>query len=246
MDRVVIFDFDDTLKLHNPARQAPEALWAVQETVRHGMGIAVASASCHTEYLKEFLFEMEPEIFTKEFLASPAFQTCQKKKTGALKCTLAHHGLLSSPECAIFFDDSMSNFKYADEAKIEMIEVKKGVGVTAEKFNQGLSYLQASCPLAGSLKPRASQGGEGGEGGEGGGVNGGCDPKNDVQPPGEHGCRAQARWGKCEEPWLLEGGFCEAACGRCQGNQQRHEGDEEREEEERLGTQGPTVQSITP
>ena len=68
-------------------------------------------------------------------------------------------------------------------------------------------------------------------------MNGGCDPKNDVQPPGEHGCRAQARWGKCEEPWLLEGGFCEAACGRCQGNQQRREG----EEEERLGTPAPPV-----
>ena len=39
--KVVIFDFDDTIKLHHPARQAPEALWAIEEVHRLGYGIAI-------------------------------------------------------------------------------------------------------------------------------------------------------------------------------------------------------------
>ncbi len=92
-------------------RQAPEALWAVREVVRLGYGVGIATASCHTDYVRTFLAEMAPEIFTQEMLFSNAFQSCQKKKTGALKCNLAHYGLLDKPECSVFFDDSISNEK---------------------------------------------------------------------------------------------------------------------------------------
>ena len=195
---VVIFDFDDTLKLHHPARQAPQGLWAVRETVRLGYGIAIATASCHTDYVKKFLGKMEPEIFTPEFLESNAFQSCQKKKTGALKCNLAHYNLLDRPECAVFFDDSVSNEKYADKAGIKMIEVKKGVGVTEEKFRRGVQHMLHEC-----AKPRIPV------------KEGACDPRLDRSPPGEHTCKEQKRWGKCNETWIVEGDYCQATCGRC-------------------------------
>ncbi|QDZ26022.1 hypothetical protein HOP50_20g85730 [Chloropicon primus] len=195
---VVIFDFDDTLKLHHPARQAPEGLWAVEETVRLGYGIAIATASCHTDYVKKFLGEMAPTIFTPEFLESNAFQSCQKKKTAPLKCNLAHYNLLDKPECAVFFDDSISNEKYADKAGIKMIEVQKGVGVTKDKYRKGIQYMLNEC---GKPKQPAPEGA--------------CDPRYDRSPPGEHTCKEQHRWGKCNETWLIEGDYCAATCGRC-------------------------------
>jgi hypothetical protein len=208
--KLVIFDFDDTIKLHHPARAAPEALWAVEETIRLGYGIAIASASCHTDYLRKFLAEFSPEIFTPELLFSNAFQTCQKKKTGALKCTLAHYNLLDKPECSVFFDDSISNEKYADEADIKMIEVKKGVGVTKEKFRQGLEHMMERCgrPKDESddlLTHRTV-------------ASPGCDPKFERAPPGQHTCKEQFRWGKCDETWMVEGHFCDATCNRCSNN----------------------------
>jgi len=187
--KVVIFDFDDTIKLHHPARQAPEALWALEEVHRLGYGIAIATASCHTDYVKGFLADMKPEIFTPEFLESNAFQSCQKKKTGALKCNLAHYGLLDKPDCAVFFDDSISNEKYADKAGIQMIEVQKGVGVTKDKLKQGLDFMLNNC---GRRKACA-----------------------DKPIPGEHTCREQFKWGKCNETWLVEGNYCAESCGRC-------------------------------
>ena len=33
--------------------------------------------------------------------------------------------------------------------------------------------------------------------------------------PMDYGCDDQAAWGKCDEAWLVEGGFCMRACGRC-------------------------------
>lgn len=37
----------------------------------------------------------------------------------------------------------------------------------------------------------------------------------ELQPPGEYSCLEQAEWGKCEEPWMLEEGYCARSCGRC-------------------------------
>ena len=202
--KVIIFDFDDTLKLHHPARAAPEALWAVEETIRLGYGIAIATASCHTDYVRKFLSELSPEIFTQEFLFSNAFQSCQKKKTGALKCNLAHYNLLDKPECSVFFDDSISNEKYADEADIKMIEVKKGVGVTKEKFQRGLEHMMNFCGKPKRREDFLTHG-----------ATNGCDPKQDRAPPGYHTCKEQLRWGKCDEEWMIEGHYCDATCGRC-------------------------------
>ena len=39
-------------------------------------------------------------------------------------------------------------------------------------------------------------------------------PATSSAPP-QHSCEDQAAWGKCEEAWMVEGGFCAGACGRC-------------------------------
>merc|ERR1719248_19250 len=40
-----------------------------------------------------------------------------------------------------------------------------------------------------------------------------CD---DRPPPGSYTCRQQAEWGKCDEEWLVGGGYCARSCGRCE------------------------------
>jgi len=215
VSKLIIFDFDDTVKLHHPARPAPEALWAIEETVRLGYGIAIASASCHTDYLRSFLMDLTGDVFTPEFVFSNAFQTCQKKKTGALQCTLAHYGLLDKPECAVFFDDSISNGQYADEANIKMIEVQKGVGVTRSKFQQGLDYLNQVCSPSQTEIGRSSSGGDSGD------VTVIKDYKGctDKAPADGYTCAEQAAWGKCDEAWIVDGGFCTKSCGRCEAGE---------------------------
>ena len=37
---------------------------------------------------------------------------------------------------------------------------------------------------------------------------------------GEHSCSQQKRWGKCDDAWLVEEGFCGETCGRCRRNKQ--------------------------
>ncbi len=53
--------------------------------------------------------------------------------------------------------------------------------------------------------------------GGGGGGRGRCKPGHccDIEPPGDFGCADQLAWDKCEEAWMMEGGFCRASCGHC-------------------------------
>eukprot|EP01025_Chloroclados_australasicus_P043174 TRINITY_DN45_c4_g1_i2.p1 TRINITY_DN45_c4_g1~~TRINITY_DN45_c4_g1_i2.p1 ORF type:complete len:1543 (-),score=216.85 TRINITY_DN45_c4_g1_i2:1008-5513(-) len=37
----------------------------------------------------------------------------------------------------------------------------------------------------------------------------------DVTPPGEYTCEDQVRFGKCNEPWMIDGDFCQKSCNRC-------------------------------
>eukprot|EP01025_Chloroclados_australasicus_P000164 TRINITY_DN10080_c1_g3_i2.p1 TRINITY_DN10080_c1_g3~~TRINITY_DN10080_c1_g3_i2.p1 ORF type:complete len:557 (-),score=75.52 TRINITY_DN10080_c1_g3_i2:92-1762(-) len=37
----------------------------------------------------------------------------------------------------------------------------------------------------------------------------------DIQPNDLYTCAEQAAFGKCEVQWMIDGGFCEATCGRC-------------------------------
>lgn len=37
----------------------------------------------------------------------------------------------------------------------------------------------------------------------------------DVAAPGHHTCEQHAAWGKCEESWIADGGYCRRTCGKC-------------------------------
>jgi len=37
------------------------------------------------------------------------------------------------------------------------------------------------------------------------------------EEPAEYTCLEQVKWGKCNETWVIEGNYCEEACGRCEG-----------------------------
>ena len=43
-----------------------------------------------------------------------------------------------------------------------------------------------------------------------------CHGSRDKSPL-EYTCADQLEWGKCNETWLIEGGFCAETCGRCSG-----------------------------
>lgn len=50
----------------------------LDHSVELGYEIAIASASCSTDFLRKYLQNrVSPDVFTDEFLNSPAFQTCQ-------------------------------------------------------------------------------------------------------------------------------------------------------------------------
>jgi len=53
--------------------------------------------------------------------------------------------------------------------------------------------------------------------GAGAGAISRCKPGHccDIEPPGDYGCSAQVEWDKCDEAWMLEGGFCRASCNHC-------------------------------
>jgi aryl-phospho-beta-D-glucosidase BglC (GH1 family) len=40
-------------------------------------------------------------------------------------------------------------------------------------------------------------------------------PCPDTAPDSQYTCAQQASWGKCGEDWLVRGGYCQKACGRC-------------------------------
>lgn len=40
-------------------------------------------------------------------------------------------------------------------------------------------------------------------------------PCVDKASPGGYTCAEQKKFGKCEEAWLLKGGYCAVTCGRC-------------------------------
>lgn len=49
-------------------------------------------------------------------------------------------------------------------------------------------------------------------GGSPGGPGNACE---DIPTPDEYTCAEQKSWGKCDEPWMVDGGYCAATCGRC-------------------------------
>ncbi len=38
-------------------------------------------------------------------------------------------------------------------------------------------------------------------------------------PDPEQSCQQRLEWGNCEQQWMIDGGFCNRTCGRCQGAQ---------------------------
>jgi hypothetical protein len=59
-------------------------------------------------------------------------------------------------------------------------------------------------------------GGAGGSGGESsaGGMTSG--PECTDIPDPEQTCATRLEWGNCEQQWLIDGGYCNATCGRCE------------------------------
>eukprot|EP01023_Acetabularia_acetabulum_P061123 TRINITY_DN7376_c0_g1_i1.p1 TRINITY_DN7376_c0_g1~~TRINITY_DN7376_c0_g1_i1.p1 ORF type:complete len:480 (+),score=45.13 TRINITY_DN7376_c0_g1_i1:251-1690(+) len=40
----------------------------------------------------------------------------------------------------------------------------------------------------------------------------------DKQVPDGFSCKQQAKWGKCDEDWIINSGYCKQSCGRCECN----------------------------
>eukprot|EP01024_Parvocaulis_polyphysoides_P074771 TRINITY_DN9647_c0_g1_i1.p1 TRINITY_DN9647_c0_g1~~TRINITY_DN9647_c0_g1_i1.p1 ORF type:complete len:154 (-),score=16.38 TRINITY_DN9647_c0_g1_i1:50-511(-) len=66
---LAVFDFDDTLKLHEPSRTAKDAESVVQHSLDMHYGVGIASASCAYDFLTTFLLKnIIPGYFNKDFV----------------------------------------------------------------------------------------------------------------------------------------------------------------------------------
>eukprot|EP01025_Chloroclados_australasicus_P021310 TRINITY_DN2238_c0_g1_i6.p1 TRINITY_DN2238_c0_g1~~TRINITY_DN2238_c0_g1_i6.p1 ORF type:complete len:668 (-),score=109.67 TRINITY_DN2238_c0_g1_i6:93-1913(-) len=55
--------------------------------------------------------------------------------------------------------------------------------------------------------------------------SGECDLGCTDVAPSDYTCEEQAAFGKCDSPWMLSGGYCDAACGRCTACEQEPDQD---------------------
>ena len=60
--RVAVFDFDSTIKLAN-GNAARDAHWVMQQTW-HGYDAAIATASCNTAYVRNYLQNLAPDVWS--------------------------------------------------------------------------------------------------------------------------------------------------------------------------------------
>jgi len=164
--RVCIFDFDDTIKVHQPGtgssfeeyysgragastkvKPGKDALGAIEKCIEMGYGVAIATASCEVDFVKSFLNKkVDGDIFSNAMLSSSRFQSCQPRKTPALKSILSAYDMSGFPECAVLFDDKNLNGKYAREAEVNFVKVDPKYGVSWDDFWQGMSMLDRKCP----------------------------------------------------------------------------------------------------
>lgn len=124
-------------------------------SVAHGFEVAIASAGCKTEFVKQFLSRrVDGDIFTDAFFNSTAFQMCQKDKTVSLTPIVGFFGLDTARQCAILFDDTNYNGGYARSIGMGFewvnngnLEYKVGEqGIRASNFFNALASWAKTCP----------------------------------------------------------------------------------------------------
>jgi hypothetical protein len=152
--KVLIYDFDDTLKNEGNV-VANDAAWAVHAGVANGYAIAIASAGCKTEFVKTFLKRrIAPDVFTDAFLNSTAFQLCQPFKTYSLTPIVNYYGLSDARRCAILIDNSKYNKPFADAVGVDFQFVDNGAldgkvgerGLSASDYFSAVAQLDKTCP----------------------------------------------------------------------------------------------------
>lgn len=149
-NRLCIFDFDDTIKIGagRRIRLSKDAREIIRKCRDMGYGIAIASASCETDFQKAFLRDaVDGGIFSDDMLSSQAYQACQPDKYPALLKVLDHFDMENAPECAIFFDDKSFNGKFSAQADVPFVLVDPEYGVTWNDFWQGMTMLDKKCPM---------------------------------------------------------------------------------------------------
>lgn len=149
VERLCIFDFDDTIKIGAGRRISVgrDVTEIVEKCRELGYGVAIASASCETEFQKAFLRDaVDDTIFSADMLSSDAYQSCQPNKTPALRKVLDHFEMGDVPECAVFFDDQDLNGKFSAEVEVPFVKVDPKFGVTWNDFWFGMSLLEKNCP----------------------------------------------------------------------------------------------------
>lgn len=75
---VWIFDFDSTIRIQDTQVKSTDVQGILEAAASKGINVAIASASCAEPFMREYLpDEIDSDLFTEEFLYSPAFQACQ-------------------------------------------------------------------------------------------------------------------------------------------------------------------------
>ena len=128
-------------------------------SVANGYEVAIATAGCKTEFIKQFLQRrVDADIFTDAFFNTTAFQMCQKDKTISLTAIVKYFGLNDARQCAILFDDLQYNCRYATSIGMGgqwvdngSMQYKEGEpGIRASDFFAAKTKWEKTCPVVGA------------------------------------------------------------------------------------------------
>merc|ERR1712003_513892 len=130
-----VFDFDETLKICNqniPSCQAPGGQEVLDLCRADGFGIAIATASCEYDFVKNFLKDRYG--FGENFFQTNCFTRC--------------NGLPETSEnykCMVLFDDNDANRQATDFTGAHFIKLDPNTGVTKEKYYEAKNMLEQHC-----------------------------------------------------------------------------------------------------
>ena len=143
-EKVVVFDFDDTLLDHVDGASSQWASYAERAIstylTRHQVNIAICSRNPNrNEGLNRSLRRLNPSVFNDSFFASPAFQTDSGlQKWDNIEQIMAYYGVTRSDR-VLFFDDNEGNIeRVTRESDVVSIRVGEN-GLDRKEFRDGIS-----------------------------------------------------------------------------------------------------------
>lgn len=147
---VCVLDFDDTLKVYtdkgkNSVNSIAKDAWAVlDKCLDSKYAIAIASANDDGDRkVKPILKQIQPDIFSDDFIKSSACQIGVQNKTISLQRIQAH--FKTDSRCMMLLDDGHWNRKFADALGVIFQQVDPRYGLRYKDFDDASWRMGQQC-----------------------------------------------------------------------------------------------------